>query len=349
MAGVVLGLDGDDQVGDDLAGVTDDRDVRGAVLADLRRVDVRVHDLGVRREGVQLAGDAVVEAGAEGDQQVRLLERGDGGDRTVHPGHPDVLRVAVGEGAQRHQGGGDGGAGQLGEHLQLCGGTGLHHPAADVEHRAPGLDDQPGGLADLLGVRLGHRAVAGELGVRGPDEGGLRLEGVLGDVDQDRARPAGGRDVERLGDRPGDLGRVGDQEVVLGDRHRDAADVRLLEGVRADRLGRDLAGDRHQRDGVHMGVGDRGDEVGGTRARGRHAHPDPAGGLGVAGGGVARTLLVAHQDVPDLRGVHHRVVRRQDRTAGNAEHGVGPDLLERTDQGLRARDVLHGGGLLRSA
>ena len=41
--------------------------------------------------------------------------------------------------------------------------------------------------------------------------------------------------MERLGDGPRDVVGVGDQEVVLGDRHRDAADVRLLEGVRTDR------------------------------------------------------------------------------------------------------------------
>ena len=80
--------------------------------------------------------------------------------------------------------------------------------------------------------------------------------------------------------------------------------------------------------------------------RGRHADADLAGGLRVAGGRVAGALLVADQDVADPGGVHHRVVRREDRTAGNAEYRVGPDLLERTDEGLRARDVLDGGGLL---
>ncbi len=55
-----------------------------------------------------------------------------------------------------------------------------------------------GGLADLLGVRLGHRAVAGQVHDRRPAEGGLGLERVLGDVDQDRAGgAAGGGDVER--------------------------------------------------------------------------------------------------------------------------------------------------------
>ncbi len=51
---------------------------------------------------------------------------------------------------------------------------------------------------------------------------------------------------------------------------------------------------------------------------GRHADADPAGRGGVALRGVARALLVAHQDVAD-RGVDQRVVRREDRAAGDAE------------------------------
>ena len=45
--------------------VADDRDVRRDVLGDLGRVDVDVDELGPRRELRQLAGDAVVEAGAD--------------------------------------------------------------------------------------------------------------------------------------------------------------------------------------------------------------------------------------------------------------------------------------------
>ena len=88
----MLGLDGDDQVGDDLAAVADDRHVGVPVLGDLGRVDVGVDDLGVRGERVELAGDPVVEAGAERDEQVDSLQRGDGGDRAVHAGHAEVQR-----------------------------------------------------------------------------------------------------------------------------------------------------------------------------------------------------------------------------------------------------------------
>ena len=88
------------------------------------------------RERVELAGDPVVEAGAERDQQVGLLQRVHRGDRAVHAGHAQVLRVRVGERAARHQRGDDRDAGQLGELAQPLGGAGLEHAAADVQHRA---------------------------------------------------------------------------------------------------------------------------------------------------------------------------------------------------------------------
>ena len=51
-----------DEVREHIAGIADDRDQGLHVLADLGRVDVDVDDLRLRREGGQLAGDAVVEA-----------------------------------------------------------------------------------------------------------------------------------------------------------------------------------------------------------------------------------------------------------------------------------------------
>ena len=53
------------------------------------------------------------------DDQVGLLQRGDRGDRAVHAGHAQVLRVAVGERAAGHQRGHDRDAGELGEGAQL--------------------------------------------------------------------------------------------------------------------------------------------------------------------------------------------------------------------------------------
>ena len=220
-----------------------------------------MNDRCVRSKGRELAGDPVVEPCAERNQQVSLLQRAHRADCAVHTGHPHVLRVVVGEGAASHQRGDHRNPGELGELLQLLRRARDLHAASDVEHRALGRHDELCGFADLLAVRLGGRTVAREVDLVGVVEGRHRLESVFRDVDEHRTRPARRRDVERLGHGPRNLIGVRDEEVVLGDRHRDAADVGFLERVRTDGGRRNLAGDRDDRRGVHVGVRDRGDEV----------------------------------------------------------------------------------------
>ena len=101
-----------------------------------------------------------------------------------------------------------------------------------------------------------------------------------------------------------------------------------------------LSGDRHHRDRVHLRVGQRRHQVGGTGTRRRHAHADPAGGVRVAAGGVPGALLVADQHVAQLLRVEKRVVDRQHGAAGDAEDDVDVELLQRPDDRLRAGELL---------
>ena len=186
----------------------------------------------------------------------------------------------------------------------------------------------------------GGQAVAGQVhrdvvvGV-----GDERVLDVLGHVDQDRAGPAGAGDVERLLDDPGDVAGVLHQVMVLGDRPADLDHRRFLERVGADDVGRDLAGDRDDRQRVHLGVGQAGDEVQGPGAGGGHHDAGLAGDAGVALGGEDPPLLVAGQDRPDLVAVAgQRLVHRHARPAR-----VGEDDLDAVpDQGLD-QDVGPGG------
>ena len=59
---------------------------------------------------------------------------------------------------------------------------------------------------------------------------------VLGDVDEHGAGPTGGRDLVRGRERGRHVLGLRDQEGVLGDRHRDADDVDLLERVGAHQV-----------------------------------------------------------------------------------------------------------------
>ena len=86
---------------------------------------------------------------------------------------------------------------------------------------------------------------------------------------------------------------------MLGAAAGDADGVAFLEGVGANGGGADLSGDADHGDGVHVGVHERGDQVGGGGPGGDHGDAGASGDVGVALGHVAGALFVAHEDVAD--------------------------------------------------
>ena len=213
----------------------------------------------------------------------------------------------------------------------------LNHAAAYVEHGALRLGNHLRRLRDLAVVRLRVRLVARQVHLRRPHEFDLGVLHVLRDVHQHRAGAAGGGDVERRRDRAWNIVRLGHHEVVLGNRHGHTADVRLLERVGAQQRRADLAGDRHQRHRVQVGVRDRGDQVGRARAGGGDAHAHVAGGHRVAFRGVSCALLVAHEDVAQFLGAKQCVVKREHCTTGQTEYDLGAQFLEAAHDCVRTR------------
>ena len=100
-------------------------------------------------------------------------------------------------------------------------------------------------------------------------------------------------------------------------------DVGLLEGIAADELGCDLAGDRHDRCRVHHRVGQRRHQIRRAWSARRHADADLARSTSVALGRVTGRLFVPHQHVVDFV-FRQRVVERHDRAAWIAEDHVDP-------------------------
>ena len=206
----------DRELAEHVLGVADDRDVRGHVLGDLRRVDVDVDELRARRELRELAGDAIVEARPDRADQVGLVHRVVRGARAVHPEHPEPLGIGLtsdpilaakarGKRAEAHQRAGHREAVAEGELDQLGGGFGVDDPAAGVDHRALRRRERLGGLADLLLVALERRLVAGQAHVGHRLVLDLRAREILGDVDQHGAGPPAASQVEGLVDRARDL------------------------------------------------------------------------------------------------------------------------------------------------
>ncbi len=123
------------------------------VLVDLGRVDVDVDLLGVERVGLEVAGDAVVEAHAEGEQQVGLLDRVVDPRLAVHAHHADVERVAGREAAEAEQRHRHRRVDQLGELPHF-----LHRPA--LQDALPGEDDRLASRALIRSTALASSACA---------------------------------------------------------------------------------------------------------------------------------------------------------------------------------------------
>ena len=111
-----------------------------------------------------------------------------------------------------------------------------------------------------------------------------------------------------------------------------ADDIGFLEGVRADGVHADLAGDDDHRNGIHVRVGDRGDHVRRARTGSDDAHAHLSGGQRVAFCRMSGGLLVTHQHEAELRIVLDGIVDGQNRTARNAEDVLDAQILQRTNQ-----------------
>ena len=116
----------------------------------------------------------------------------------------------------------------------------------------------------------------------------------------------------------GSSANIAHHEVVLRGGARDAEGVGFLEGVAADELGVHLASDRDQRNGIHQGVDQAGDQISGAGAGCGAADADLAGSARITRGREGGILFVANQDVLDV-GVVNRVVEGEGNAAGVAE------------------------------
>ena len=106
--------------------------------------------------------------------------------------------------------------------------------------------------------------------------------------------------TEGVADHLRQLGNVAHQIVMFGDGDRDAVGVHFLEGVGTDHRGRYLTGDADQRESNQAGIGDRRHQVRRPRAAAGY-RPPACLRYAPSLGDKARALLVARQDVADLR------------------------------------------------
>ena len=151
-------------------------------LVQLRRIDVHVDHFGMRCEGIELTGHAIVKARADGDQQIALLYRQVGRLSAVHSQHAEIIGIISIHHAQPFQGAGCRHPGHRQEFAQSR--YRLRHadPAANVQHRLLRLGQH---LQSLRHFRLRKCHLIGdgrEMGI----EVALRHLNILRDINQHR-------------------------------------------------------------------------------------------------------------------------------------------------------------------
>ncbi len=159
---------------------------------------------------------------------------------------------------------------------------------------------------------------------------------ILGDVHDHRTGTSRGGDLKRLVQHARQIVDVLHQPVVLGAGAGDAHRVAFLEGVGADQVGGHLAGEHHQRNGIHQRIGQAGNGIGGAGTGSDQHHAGLAGGTGIAFRSMDRALLMAHQHMGDAFDLEQRVIDRQHCAAGITEDMRDALVPEGADDHLRA-------------
>lgn len=106
-----------------VADVGEDREADGFILIELGVVDVDVDDGSVLAKFFDFAGDAVIEADADSEEEVGFVNGVVGIDGSVHTEPLEGEGVVFGEASDSHEGSCDGDVGSLDEFEEFCGGV----------------------------------------------------------------------------------------------------------------------------------------------------------------------------------------------------------------------------------
>ncbi len=298
-------------------------------------------DFCLPRIGVEISGHAVVEAHADGDEQVALVGHHVGCQIAVHAQHAHVQGMVGGQCAQSQQRASGGQLSFLKQLAQLLGGTCQLHA---LSHQHQGLH----ALVDEGGGALYHVLAGNGHGTIGTDEIHVcrfvvhhACLGVLRKVEHHGTGTTAACDVERAAHSPGNV--LGTAYLIspLGDGLRDADHVHFLKCVCSQHGSSHLSADDHHGRGVHHGIGNACDGVHRTGSAGHNDRSHASAHAGIALRGVHCRLFVANQDVVQrFFVVVKRIVGGHDGTAGISEQRFHALVLEAAHQGFCARYFL---------
>ena len=223
---------------------------------------------------------------------------------------------------------------EFGEFLRRAGSD---DSAARIDARTLGFRDCRTDGFDLLRLRSARNGVCLHRRLRVEDERQFRLLNIFRNVDENRTRTTGVRKVERIHNRRNNVLRLENEIAVFHNRAGHADDIGLLEGVFADVLGSDLTGDDDHRNGIHICVGNAGEEVRRSRSAGCHADPGLAADARITVRAECAALLMTGQNHAN-GGILQSLVEFNSLTARIGENEIDAEFFQCLDCDLSTLD-----------
>ena len=214
----------------------------------------------------------------------------------------------------------------MGKFRELLRGAGKNRPAAGIDKGTFRLLDQLNRLLQLLIRIFPVNALIAFLRLFR-----MELRGICGNilsyVNQYRPRSSAFRDFKGLPQGIRKNVDILDDIAVLCNRHRNAGDIHLLEGILSQKRQGYVCRNRDQRNRIHIGGSDSRYQIRRSRPRGRKADSHLSRRSGVAVRRVGCPLLMGGQIVRNLLTIIESVINIQDRSTGIAEHRINALLL----------------------
>ena len=295
-------------------------------------IDIDVDDGRFLGEFRNFACDAVIKADAEGQKEVGIIHRVVRVNGAVHAEPFEGLGIVFRETTDAHESCGHRNTGGTGKFEEVGFGSRSDDASADIEYGTIGFFDEAENFMEGYLVWCWRSVVAGDIHLGRPSHLSGSFLNVFRDIDHDGAGSARGGDMEGFRHDPGNISWMHHEIAVFDDGEGNAENIGFLEGASADGSRGDLAGDGNHRNGVHVGIGDTRDEIGGAWAGSGHHDADFAGRARIAFGHESSTLFMAGKNGTDLFGAGERLVEHHACTTGIGEDGVDAGVLESLDE-----------------
>ena len=309
--------------------ITDQRDRGTGVLADLRGVDVNMHQNFILCDQIGLAEGPVRYSRADHDDHVRVVHGPVAIGLAIIAYHSVKEEMVGGKDTQSHH------CANYRYILFLHKSAHFFPRAAAQVNAAADADNGPLGFLELFDHSFDLNCVSHDRGLVGADADALgirefadlRFLHIDRNIDEDGALSAGAGNVEGLFHDPGDIRSFAHDIAEFNEGLAGTGHIDFLEDVASHEVRIHLARDADQRNAVSKRGGDSRDQIGRAGTAGDNGDADLARDPGIPAGLVGRVLLLSHKDGLDI-GIQNAVIERTDGDSGISEDVFHPLSLE---------------------